>query len=210
MGSFRIGRKGAQHVYPEPARGGAPQLARNFASGPKDSLDLPSLGTEPSWASIDSVSAWSSLVTYAINDIVSADGLTWISLQNGNINNDPSASPAFWQENTIVPITPISTGVVVIHAMICAQNNEVQPENLLAIVRVNGVDLPVPQLVTQSFAAAPNGDGVVDILAEATGLPIGVRADVSLFLATGVTDNGITQTSGSTTIEVREMQAATG
>lgn len=38
---------------------------------------------------------WSALTTYAINDAVSYNGSSWISLQNGNLNNTP-ADDAFW------------------------------------------------------------------------------------------------------------------
>ena len=39
---------------------------------------------------------WSSVTTYAINDIVSSSGTSYISLVSGNLNNTPASSPTQW------------------------------------------------------------------------------------------------------------------
>lgn len=56
MGSFRIGRAYAKHVYPERRGGGGDPLtafARNFASGPKGSTSVSLAGTQVPWNSVD-------------------------------------------------------------------------------------------------------------------------------------------------------------
>lgn len=40
--------------------------------------------------------AWSSSTTYAANDAVSISGSTYVSLQNSNLNHNPTSSPTFW------------------------------------------------------------------------------------------------------------------
>jgi hypothetical protein len=41
--------------------------------------------------------AWSGATTYATGDVVSySDGSSYVSLQAGNLNNNPVSSPAFW------------------------------------------------------------------------------------------------------------------
>lgn len=40
--------------------------------------------------------AWSSTVTYSINDVVSYGGSSYISLINGNLDNEPDISPTDW------------------------------------------------------------------------------------------------------------------
>ena len=41
---------------------------------------------------------WDAGVTYALGRVVRSDSKTWESLQNGNLNHDPAASPAWWKE----------------------------------------------------------------------------------------------------------------
>lgn len=55
------------------------------------------------WGSVVQVSImgqwkgpWDNSGTYALGDTVSADGSSWISLQDANSGNDPTTSPAFW------------------------------------------------------------------------------------------------------------------
>ncbi len=196
--AFRIGRKHAYHTYPESRRSTTLRLARNFASGPKESVTLEDTATLIPWAAIDSVSAW--------NAIVSHLGTTWISLQAANLNNTP-VEGAFWTQNTVVPITPRSTGVVVIHANIAFESGAVGLEEVVINVLVNGVALLVPASIEVSFDV--DQEGLIPILAEVTGLPIGVRADIAIELEPSAADV-FSLAAGNTTIEVREMQAATG
>lgn len=55
MGEFRIGRKYAQHSYPEPRRGGASAtpFARNFAAGPGSETNITVPGVQVPWSAID-------------------------------------------------------------------------------------------------------------------------------------------------------------
>lgn len=39
---------------------------------------------------------WSDVATYAINDVVSLNGTSYISLQNGNTDQDPETETAYW------------------------------------------------------------------------------------------------------------------
>lgn len=205
--SFRIGRKHASHIYPQRSSA-LPLLARNFGSGPKNDVALPDSETPILWANIDSVSAWDVGTTYATDDIVFDSGETWISLQDNNTGNDPSSSPAFWTENSVIPITPIATGIVVIQGVLSVENNVAGAEGLLGAILVNGAPLPVPSAIEASFNLEIT-DGPVPFLAEVTGLPLGVRADIQIELAAD-TVGGITLVGDGSTIEVREMQAATG
>lgn len=56
MGEFRIGRRNAQHSYPESRRGGGSLSSggSNFAIGPLDQELVPIVGLEVPWAAISS------------------------------------------------------------------------------------------------------------------------------------------------------------
>lgn len=54
MGEFRIGRKFAQHSYPDAPRGAAAALlARNFAFGPATTTDIETSPTAIPWEGVD-------------------------------------------------------------------------------------------------------------------------------------------------------------
>jgi hypothetical protein len=209
MGAFRIGRSRAQHSYPTRNPGLAPALARNFASTFKEEFALTDVETPIPWSMIDAgAPVWDEDVTYQTGDIVSSFGATWISLVDDNIGNDPPFSGAEWARNTIVPITPRVTGVVVIQGVLTLANISAASQAVTGFILVNGVSLPVPLAIADDLGS---GDETISMpfLAEVSGLPLGVRADVEVALGT-TTDGGVDLAPDSTTIEVREMQAATG
>lgn len=55
-----------------------------------------STNTCPPVGGINFRGAWSSVVTYAVNDAVFESGSTYVSLQAANLNHDPISSPTFW------------------------------------------------------------------------------------------------------------------
>lgn len=57
-------------------------------------------GTNPVATNFNPRGAYSAGATYAINDIASESGTSYISLQDGNIGNTPSSSPAYWMVNS--------------------------------------------------------------------------------------------------------------
>jgi hypothetical protein len=206
---FRIGRSRAQHSYPTARTTAMFPLARNFASGPKDETDITEAGTLVPWSAIDSVQAWDATTTYPLGAIVSADGTTWISLQAANLNNNPSASPLFWEQNTVVPITPLSSAVIVIQGVLSVESASVAEEELSLVILINGVEVLVPVALEVTIPAS--GETVVPFLAEVVLAPsaVGVRFDVSIQL-TAENDDTLSLSPDASTIEVREMQAATG
>jgi len=44
--------------------------------------------------------AWDSGTTYETDDIVIHDDTTWVSLQDSNLNKDPTSEPTWWEEET--------------------------------------------------------------------------------------------------------------
>lgn len=53
----------------------------------------------------ESIATWAADVTYSINSIVEgSDGNFYISIQSGNIGNDPTTSAAFWSELVFITV----------------------------------------------------------------------------------------------------------
>jgi hypothetical protein len=169
--SFRIGRKFAQHTYPEPRGAGAvPQpFARNFASGPGEDQEI---GTPPSAGSV----------------------ILWDQVDVG-----PSGTGD-------VQITPLSTGVVRVISAIAVQNLAEGPNIIEVTVHVNGVEVDRPELVRVTMET--NDFAMIPVLAQITGLPIGVPADVTIMVIGS--DLGALLVAESSTIEVKEVQVSTG
>jgi len=212
MGEFRIGRTRAQHSYPEAQRGGAGvlSLARNFAQAEKVTVPISDAGTQIPWGFIESVDAWDATVTYGINDIVSFDGTTWISLQAGNLNNSPpleGAGPtAFWAQNTAIPITPRSSGVVVVTGSLSIDNGEATEQTVAIGILQSGTVFPVNSPV----ATLNVDDNLVTFVAEITGLSIGITEGIAIVLTAAA---GITTTAldgNASVVEVHEVIEATG
>ncbi len=62
---------------------GGPSIHPPGASGPAG-LGFAALG------------AWSALTSYSINDVVSINGSSYVSIVNNNLNNSPASSPGSW------------------------------------------------------------------------------------------------------------------
>jgi hypothetical protein len=199
-----MGRAYARETYPESRRNTTLMYARNFAQGPKFETDINTVAPfQLPWASIDSVDPWDPAVTYSVGDIVSNSGTTWISIQNNNTGNNPPATYLFWSQNEGVPITPRVTGVVVISAVVTLENGDENIHNITVSILVDGIAVSELNLTLISGVTA------IPLLAEVTGLPIGTTAIVQIEFVADEADifNII---SGDSTIEVREMQVATG
>lgn len=74
----------------------------NFLDGPY--LDPPLDGSSVTPAGLSGVvaltvnfTAWDAGTTYAVGDSVSFGGIGYLSLSNGNFNNQPDVSPGFWE-----------------------------------------------------------------------------------------------------------------
>lgn len=165
-----IGRTGAKRLYsyPEPPRASAlTLLARNFATGPKNSVAI-GAGVEIPWNAIDVAPS--------------------------------SPSPD-------VPITPRSSGIVLISGVVTVANGGAA-QSISITVRVNGVDLFVPNNLLSTVA--DHGQVAIPFLAETTALdtPVGVTANIRIFVSGS---NGTTAVeSEASSIEVQEVPAATG
>lgn len=70
-------------------------LLMGFDTQPTDEIQLLYM-ISPPLTTIGFLGAWSNATTYAINQVASEGGNSYVSLQNGNLNQDPATSPAFW------------------------------------------------------------------------------------------------------------------
>jgi hypothetical protein len=132
------------------------------------------------------------------NDASIADGIqiTW------NLIDSTGTS------GTDVPITPQSTGVVLISGVVSAKNTSGGPvSGIVVVVQVNGVNLPIP--VFQGFAplldVGDTGEVSIPFLAE-TNIPVGTTRNIQIF----VTGAGGTLIGESSSINVQEVAVATG
>lgn len=124
---------------------------------------------------------------------VGAGGLTvvWNAI---DVGTDPS---------TDVPITPLSTGEVLISGVITFQNTTGAPINSSITVQIDG-PIPVPTFVTTIAAGATVS---VPFLAQ-TGIisPLNEQHVVQVF----VTGNGLTVTADNSVIDIQEVPVSTG
>lgn len=181
MGGFRIGRKHAQHTYPDSPGRSAFLFARNFAQGPDGNLTLTDKVLHPIvWHFVD--------------------------------------APAGISPTANVPITPKTTGIVLITGVLgtVRNNDAANPASLQLFVDVSSSG-PHPQthpVASVSFDA--NSEGGV------TGLE-SVPFQVELFLPVGITTNiqfqvqanstvtpNITITNLDSNLNVQEVPPATG
>jgi len=243
MGEFRIGRKLAQHVYPDNARAAALSLfARNYATGPKVNTTVDSDGTQIPWNMIDSTAkpftVDANTVTVSIaGDVTSqfnngdnvsivpttpvvlppvlrsiasvpafADGFTTFDLNaavdtttTGGTIEDASAP------TTDVPITPRTTGVVLISGVVTLGNDSGDPITVVTVeVQVDGVSVAVPD----DSRVAPLADGqaiTLPFLAEVE-LPIGTTSNIQII----VTGEDTLILADSAVINIQEVSVATG
>lgn len=115
---------------------------------------------------------------------------------------DSGASPG-----VDVPITPRATGVVRIIGVVTVKNASINPVSVQVIVQIDGVNLPFPSLETVMVDAG--GTLAIPILAEQTGLAIGVMANVEIQVSADTVD-AITYAIQSSSVEVQEVPVATG
>jgi len=108
-----------------------------------------------------------------------------------------------------VPITPQSTGIIRIHSVVSIKNASMAPVSALLIVVVNGTTLTVP--LFELVVIPADGAGVLPVLTETTPIltPIGVQAMIEIVVFAS-TDSALSFTALSSSLEVQEVQAATG
>jgi len=217
-----VGRTGGMRLYsyPESSRNTTVPFARNFAFATSDLAGTPieTAGTFIVWSAMAAgAPSWNNITTYALGDRVIFTGTlkTYKSLQNGNLNNQPDISPLFWEENTEVPITPKSTGIVRISGVVVVKSSSVGQEAVTLQVFVNGVMLEVPfaEIASVDPTDTPPGFGAVAIpfLTQSSfgALAIGTTALVQIKLF--ATDDDVLFISAeSTTIELQEVVEASG
>lgn len=210
MGEF-ITRVGAgsrrAHSYPDGPRIGALfMLARNYATGPKVGETVAAdPGTILPWNTIDAgTSAWDAGTTYEMGDLVFFNNVEYISRVDNNLNNQPDVSPVQWEVSATVPITPRSTGVLMINAVVVVINNTSDVLNVATIIQVDGSDVSPP--------LAP-GAGIPGL----SQVSIPVQAEVEVthsgqthYIGIRVQGEGAVIVGDSSTIEVREVIPATG
>ena len=166
MGEFRIGRRYAQHSYPDAPR--VPTLAplaRNFATGPKVGTAVAAAGTQVPWNSID-----------------------------------------FGPDGVDVQITPQTTGLVRVSAVIAVGNSDVAQRNVQVQVQIGNVTVPLP--VSDQVTVAANGLEAIPFLIELS-LPVGVPSQIQI-LVTAEVDGQISLSQESSSMELQEVSIATG
>ncbi len=215
-----VGRTGAHrnYSYPETRRNTTTPFARNFAFGPGDVAGQPieTSGTFIVWTAIEAnVQSWNNTTTYALGDVVTFGLKSYKSLQNGNLNNQPDTSPLFWAENTEVPITPRSTGLIKISGVVCVKSSSVGQEAVTLQVFANGVALDVPfaEICSIDPTDTPPGFGALAIpfmtLMTLANAPIGVTNQIQIKLF-ATADDVLFIASESSTIFLEEIPEATG
>ncbi|NIU83352.1 MAG: hypothetical protein GWN64_07695 [Candidatus Thorarchaeota archaeon] len=73
--------------------------------------------TETSWwedtdTTNNTFPTWSSLVTYASGDFISYSNKIYYSLQNSNLNKNPSSEPTWWSEYPVVAGVGFDSGII--------------------------------------------------------------------------------------------------
>jgi hypothetical protein len=103
-----------------------------------------------------------------------------------------------------VPITPRSTGVVLVSAQVTVGNTSGSPvAAILVNVQVNGVSVPVPTTLVTPLA---NGATItLPVLVEVF-LPIGVTSNIEIF----VSGDGALLAADASSINIQEVSVATG
>jgi hypothetical protein len=106
-----------------------------------------------------------------------------------------------------VPITPKSTGIVRIHSVVTIKNSSNAPVQAAVVAAVGGTPLPVP--LSESVTIPAAGSVSLPILTETPALPIGVLANISIGVVASA-NGALSVVTGSSSLEVQEVQAATG
>lgn len=112
---------------------------------------------------------------------------------------------------THVPITPLSTGVVRISAVLPLKSSfDTEDVGVGVAVLLNDVSLAKPAF--EAVTVNPAGSEVMAVLAELTGLTVGVTYNVSIVLTANLQTESETVSLAleSSSIELQEVPAATG
>lgn len=190
--AFRIGRKHAQHTYPEAPRGAGPfQFARNLAAGP-GRTDVPvSVAALPA-----APSAGTPVFTLANNSLVEAGVLT--------------ADGA--------PITPSVTGIIRVSGVVNVENTGADgPVDVAVFLAINGTVENTPVAVA-TLDAATSFESIPVLFDLPAALPLGTTAHINLVVLASVTgvvlSTGTAATSGAvgtapSTMSLEEITPAT-
>jgi hypothetical protein len=106
-----------------------------------------------------------------------------------------------------VPITPRSSGIILIQGVITIKNAVLAPIVASMFVWVNGTPLIVPFMETVLVPAS--GSSVIPFLTETAPLPIGVPAIIQIAI-NAASEPGLSLLPASSTMAVQEVRAATG
>lgn len=106
-----------------------------------------------------------------------------------------------------VPITPITTGVILISGVLSIQNTSGTARFVQVVLLVNDVPIPVPSAEAATVAA--NGALAVPFLTEVTDLVIGDTVNVQVQVSAQV-NGALFLVPDSCSISVQEVQESTG
>jgi hypothetical protein len=106
-----------------------------------------------------------------------------------------------------VPITPRSTGTILISGVIAVKAGEVEDTvTLLLAVLVNDGS---PILPLEQVTIDPSGNVIVAFSTEVSGLPVGTLANIQVALSAGE-DDALSVPSTTSTINIQEVSVSTG
>src|SRR5271170_2599117 len=78
-----------------------------YADGVVSVTYSPDAGNQEYFDHITDAPDWSSVTTYVLNQTVSLSGAVYISLANGNLDNNPATSPVFWTLYPAIQMIPV-------------------------------------------------------------------------------------------------------
>lgn len=110
-------------------------------------------------------------------------------------------------DGTDVPITPLSTGVVLVTGVIGVHNGAEATRTISVIVRLDGVDIPTPT----SFSDVEITQDLSVPFEAAVEIPIGEQHDIQIFV-TAIDEEGadITLIAEGCVVNVQEVPVSTG
>lgn len=107
-----------------------------------------------------------------------------------------------------VPITPQTTGVIRVTAVVVVKNVSTDPQTIGGVqidAQVNGVTIGIP--LAEQFSIDINGSKSIQLVAETDALPIGVAANIQILVTSS---DHLAVSAGSSTVEAQEVSVATG
>lgn len=106
-----------------------------------------------------------------------------------------------------VPITPQTSGVILVTGVIVVENSSGAPVDVIVRVQVGNVSMAVP--ASETFSVDANGFKALRIVAETAALTIGTPATIQILAIASA--GGVIRFSGqSSTLDVQEVPVATG